>query len=131
MEDSNQNANGADLKKEGSVKDVEFSENEEVRQTVSEGMPDQEVSDILQRVSDVPVTLSVEVGRRQMTIERLLQLGQGSVVDLERLAGEPVDVLINGILIARGEVVMGTDGRRWGVRISEVLSRPQRLRMLV
>ena len=131
MEDNNQNANGADLKKEGSVKDVEFSENEEVRQTVSEGMPDQEVSDILQRVSDVPVTLSVEVGRRQMTIEKLLQLGQGSVVDLERLAGEPVDVLINGILIARGEVVMGTDGRRWGVRISEVLSRPQRLRMLV
>jgi len=131
MEDNNQNANGADLKKEGSVKDVEFPENEEARQTVSEGMPDQEVSDILQRVSDVPVTLSVEVGRRQMTIEKLLQLGQGSVVDLERLAGEPVDVLINGILIARGEVVMGTDGRRWGVRISEVLSRPQRLRMLV
>ena len=73
----------------------------------------------LERLRDVPVELAVEIGRTRMTIGEALALGPGSIVTLERLAGEPVDLLVNGKPIARGEVVV--IGEELGVRISEVV----------
>ncbi len=71
-------------------------------------------------IMDVPVTLSLEVGRTKMTVGNLLRLRQGSVVELDRLAGEPLDVLVNGQLVARGEIVVIND--KFGIRLIDVLS---------
>ena len=79
-------------------------------------------------ILDVPVTLSLEVGRSRMPIRNLLQLNQGSVVELERGAGEPLDVYVNGTLIAHGEVVVIND--RFGVRLTDVVSPSERIRRL-
>ena len=79
-------------------------------------------------ILDVPVTLSLEVGRTRMPIRNLLQLNQGSVVELERGAGEPLDVFDNGTLIAHGEVVVVND--RFGVRLTDVVSPSERIRRL-
>ncbi len=79
-------------------------------------------------ILDVPVTLSLEVGRTRMPIRSLLQLNQGSVVELERGAGEPLDVFVNGTLIAHGEVVVVND--RFGVRLTDVVSPSERIRRL-
>jgi flagellar motor switch protein FliN/FliY len=87
-----------------------------------------EGSDRLDLVMDIPVTLSVELGRTKIQIKELLQLAQGSVVDLDRLAGEPMDVLVNGFLIARGEVVMVNDN--FGIRLTDIVSPSERARRL-
>jgi flagellar motor switch protein FliN/FliY len=79
-------------------------------------------------ILDVPVMLSLEVGRTRMPIRNLLQLNQGSVVELERGAGEPLDVFVNGTLIAHGEVVVVND--RFGVRLTDVVSPSERIRRL-
>ena len=79
-------------------------------------------------ILDVPVTLSLEVGRTRMPIRNLLQLNQGSVVELERGAGESLDVFVNGTLIAHGEVVVIND--RFGVRLTDVVSPSERIRRL-
>jgi flagellar motor switch protein FliN/FliY len=79
-------------------------------------------------ILDVSVQLSLEVGRTRMPIRNLLQLAQGSVVELERMAGETLDVLVNGTLIAKGEVVVVGD--RMGVRLTEVASPSERIRRL-
>jgi flagellar motor switch protein FliN/FliY len=79
-------------------------------------------------ILDVGVTLSMEVGRARIPIRNLLQLSQGSVVELERLAGEPLDVYVNGTLIAHGEVVMVND--KFGVRLTDVVSPAERIRKL-
>ncbi|KAF1688365.1 flagellar motor switch protein FliN [Pseudoxanthomonas taiwanensis] len=79
-------------------------------------------------ILDVPVTLSLEVGRTRMPIRNLLQLNQGSVIELERGAGEPLDVFVNGTLIAHGEVVVIND--RFGVRLTDVVSPSERIRRL-
>ncbi|MBD9368294.1 flagellar motor switch protein FliN [Xanthomonas sp. XNM01] len=79
-------------------------------------------------ILDVPVTLSLEVGRVRMPIRNLLQLNQGSVIELERGAGEPLDVYVNGTLIAHGEVVVIND--RFGVRLTDVVSPSERIRRL-
>jgi len=71
-------------------------------------------------ILDVPVTLSLEVGRTKMTVGNLLRLRQGSVVELDRLAGEPLDVLVNGQLVARGEIVVIND--KFGIRLIDVIS---------
>ncbi len=76
----------------------------------------------------VPVTLSLEVGRARIPIRNLLQLNQGSVVELERGAGEPLDVFVNGTLIAHGEVVVVNE--RFGVRLTDVVSPSERIRRL-
>lgn len=73
----------------------------------------------LRRLSDVPMELSVEIGRAHMTVGETLQLRAGSVITLERLAGEPVDLLVNGTPIARGEVVVVDE--QFGLRVSEIL----------
>jgi len=79
-------------------------------------------------IMDVPVQLSVELGRTRMTIKQLLQLGQGSVVELHRLAGEPLDVYVNGYLIAQGEVVVVED--RYGIRLTDVITPSERINRL-
>jgi flagellar motor switch protein FliN/FliY len=77
---------------------------------------------------DVPVTLSMEVGRARVPIRNLLQLNQGSVVELERVAGEPLDVYANGTLIAHGEVVVINE--KFGIRLIDVISPAERIRKL-
>lgn len=79
-------------------------------------------------ILDVPVTISMEIGRTQINIRNLLQLNQGSVVELDRLAGEPMDVLVNGTLIAHGEVVVVND--KFGIRLTDVISPAERVRKL-
>lgn len=79
-------------------------------------------------ILDVPVTLSMEVGRTRVPIRNLLQLNQGSVVELDRAAGEPLDVFVNGTLIAHGEVVVVNE--RFGIRLTDVVSPAERLRKL-
>lgn len=78
----------------------------------------------LSMILDVPVRISVEVGRRDMRVEDLLRLTQGSVVELNRMAGEPVDVLVNGMPVARGEVIVVDDN--FAVRLTEVVSPTER-----
>ncbi len=82
----------------------------------------------LEVILDVPVTLSMEVGRTRIPIRNLLQLNQGSVVELDRAAGEPLDVFVNGTLIAHGEVVVVNE--KFGIRITDVVSPAERIRKL-
>ncbi len=79
-------------------------------------------------ILDVPVTISMEIGRSRINIRNLLQLNQGSVVELDRLAGEPMDVLVNGTLIAHGEVVVVND--KFGIRLTDVISPAERVKRL-
>jgi len=80
----------------------------------------------ISRVLDIPVQLSVELGRTKVPIKYILQLAQGSVVELDALAGEPMDVLVNGYLIAQGEVVVVND--KFGIRLTDVVTPSERLR---
>ena len=82
----------------------------------------------LDMVLDIPVQLTVELGRAKIAIRNLLQLAQGSVIELDRLAGEPMDVLVNGCLIAQGEVVVVND--KFGIRLTDVISPDERMRRL-
>lgn len=82
----------------------------------------------LDMIMDIPVQLSVELGRTKMPIKNLLQLAQGSVVELSGLAGEPLDVLINGFLIAQGEVVVVNE--KLGIRVTDIITPSERLRRL-
>ncbi|MBK6649471.1 MAG: flagellar motor switch protein FliN [Betaproteobacteria bacterium] len=77
-------------------------------------------------VLDIPVQLSVELGRTKVPIKYILQLGQGSVVELDALAGEPMDVLVNGYLIAQGEVVVVNE--KFGIRLTDVVTPSERLK---
>lgn len=79
-------------------------------------------------ILDVPVTISMEIGRTRINIRNLLQLNQGSVVELDRLAGEPMDVLINGTLIAQGEVVVVNE--KFGIRLTDIVSPADRVKRL-
>ena len=82
----------------------------------------------LDTILDIPVTISMEVGRSKISIRNLLQLNQGSVVELDRVAGEPLDVLVNGTLIAHGEVVVVND--KFGIRLTDVISQIERIKKL-
>ena len=82
----------------------------------------------LDAILDVPITISMEIGRTQIPIRNLLQLNQGSVVELDRLAGEPMDVLVNGTLIAQGEVVVVNE--KFGIRLTDVISPADRVKRL-
>ncbi|WP_188151653.1 flagellar motor switch protein FliN [Teredinibacter waterburyi] len=88
----------------------------------SAGNPDLDV------ILDIPVNISMEVGRTSITIRNLLQLNQGSVIELDRLAGEPLDVLVNGTLIAHGEVVVVNE--KFGIRMTDVISPSERIKKL-
>ena len=82
----------------------------------------------LEVILDIPVNISMEVGRTNISIRNLLQLNQGSVVELDRFAGEALDVLVNGTLIAQGEVVMVNE--KFGIRLTDVLSPAERIKKL-
>ncbi|GAB2798589.1 flagellar motor switch protein FliN [Halomonas shantousis] len=82
----------------------------------------------LEMIMDIPVKLTVELGRTRITIKELLELAQGSVIELEGLAGEPMDILINGYLIAQGEVVVVDD--KYGIRITEIITPSERVQKL-
>ena len=88
----------------------------------STGSPD------LEMILDIPVRLAMEVGNTQISIRELLQLGQRSVIELDRLAGEPLDVLVNGTLIAHGEVVVVNE--KFGIRMTDIISPSERIRKL-
>ncbi|MDX1599295.1 MAG: flagellar motor switch protein FliN [Marinobacter sp.] len=112
---------------EGSGDNVRAAPMEEFDETtgVTQGSgpaPDMDV------ILDIPVTISMEVGNTQIPIRNLLQLNQGSVIELDRLAGEPLDVLVNGTLIAHGEVVMVNE--KFGIRLTDVISPGERIKRL-
>ncbi len=87
-----------------------------------------EVKPNLDVVLDIPVTITMEVGRTEISIRNLLQLNQGSVVELDRLAGEPLDVMINGTIVAHGEVVVVND--KYGIRMTDVVSPADRIKRI-
>jgi flagellar motor switch protein FliN/FliY len=99
-----------------------FADLEEDAQNVS----DDELN--LDVILDVPVDISMEIGRTKISIRNLLKLNQGSVIELDRLAGEPMDVLVNGTLIAHGEVVVVND--KFGIRLTDVISPVERIKKL-
>jgi flagellar motor switch protein FliN/FliY len=106
----------------GGAKPAEFDElKEDAPITVAEKKK-------LDTILDIPVTISMEVGRSVISIRNLLQLNQGSVVELDRVAGEPLDVLVNGTLIAHGEVVVIND--KFGIRLTDVISQVERIKKL-
>ncbi|MCE9657903.1 MAG: flagellar motor switch protein FliN [Burkholderiales bacterium] len=92
--------------------------------TPGAGMAGNDINMIL----DIPVQLTVELGRTRIPIKNILQLAQGSVVELEALAGEPMDVLVNGYLIAQGEVVVVND--KFGIRLTDIVTPSERMRRL-
>lgn len=98
---------------------------EEVAAAVVEANPKERTIDF---IMDVPLAVTVEVGRARMTIQDLLQLGQGSVVELEKLAGEPLDIFINGRIVAKGEAVIINE--KFGVRILDIIPPHERLEHL-
>jgi flagellar motor switch protein FliN/FliY len=85
-------------------------------------------SNDINMILDIPVQLTVELGRTRIPIKHILQLAQGSVVELETMAGEPMDVLVNGYLIAQGEVVVVND--KFGIRLTDIVTPSERLRRL-
>jgi flagellar motor switch protein FliN/FliY len=87
-----------------------------------------ELSPDLDVILDIPVRISMEVGNTEINIRNLLQLNQGSVIELDRLAGEPLDVLVNGTLIAHGEVVVVNE--KFGIRMTDVISPSERIKKL-
>ena len=101
---------------------VDFDELENTSNPKDADNPDLDV------ILDIPVTISMEVGGTSITIRNLLQLNQGSVVELDRLAGEPLDVLVNGTLIAHGEVVVVNE--KFGIRMTDVISPSERIKKL-
>lgn len=86
------------------------------------------INNDLDMILDIPVQMTVELGRTRIAIKSLLQLAQGSVVELDGLAGEPMDVLVNGCLIAQGEVVVVNE--RFGVRLTDIITPSERIRKL-
>ena len=82
----------------------------------------------LDMILDIPVQITVELGRTKITIKNLLQLAHGSVVELDAMAGEPMDVMVNGTLIAQGEVVVVND--KFGIRLTDIITPSERMRKL-
>jgi len=110
-------------------------------QEVSDGAPKAEFAELqedsssgvnsdikLDAILDVPVIIAMEIGRTRINIRNLLQLNQGSVVELDRLAGEPMDVLVNGTLVAKGEVVVVNE--KFGIRLTDIISPSDRIKRL-
>ncbi len=87
-----------------------------------------DVNDNISRILDIPITVSVEVGRVRMLINDLLQLGHGSVIELDKAAGEPMEVLVNDRLVAKGEVVAVNE--KFGVRLTDIISPVERIKQL-
>jgi len=94
----------------------------------ADSLPASAMEENIEMILDIPVTVSVEIGRSKINIRNLLKLNQGSVVELDRLAGEPMDVIVNGTLIAHGEVVVVNE--KFGVRLTDVISAAERVKKL-
>jgi len=116
-------AEGGDEAGEDGVVPAELDELTEPSENLTE-----DESRKLETILDIPVNISMEVGRSKISIRNLLQLNQGSVVELDRVAGEPLDVLVNGTLIAHGEVVVVND--KFGIRLTDVISQIERIKKL-
>ena len=117
-----QDVNESDGKPKPAPASAQFQQLEE--DVIAPGQSDLSLDSIL----DVPVIISMEIGRTKIAIRNLLQLNQGSVVELDRLAGEPMDVLVNGTLIAQGEVVVVNE--KFGIRLTDVISPADRVKRL-
>jgi len=120
----------ADLTAEGAAAEVDGDDN--FRQVEAKHLNDTanpDAGDVkLDVILDIPVTVGMEIGRTQLSIRNLLQLNQGSIVELDRLAGEPMDVLVNGTLVAHGEVVVVNE--KFGIRLTDVVSPADRIKNL-
>ena len=114
----------AETKKADKYEAAEFPSLNDAKQKEYQKTDDVKLDVIL----DVPVTVSLEIGRTRINIRNLLQLNQGSVVELDRFAGEPMDVLVNGTLVAHGEVVVVND--KFGIRLTDIISPSERVRKL-
>lgn len=110
------------------VQAVELDEFDSAIDTAGPPTSSQDARPDLDVILDIPVSISMEVGRTSITIRNLLQLNQGSVIELDRLAGEPLDVLVNGTLIAHGEVVVVNE--KFGIRMTDVISPSERIKRL-
>ena len=108
--------------KDNSIESVDLEEFDNDPLTARSDSPELEI------ILDIPVTISMEVGSTSITIRNLLQLNQGSVIELDRLAGEPLNVLVNGTLIAHGEVVVVNE--KFGIRMTDVISPSERIKKL-
>lgn len=115
----------AEEQSENESEDVKVAEYDELQEDANISADEKRKLD---SILDIPVTISMEVGRSNISIRNLLQLNQGSVVELDRVAGEPLDVLINGTLIAHGEVVVVND--KFGIRLTDVISQIERIKKL-
>ncbi len=100
----------------------------EIFQEMSGSNPGNGIAKDIDFILDIPVLMTVELGRTKIAIKNLLQLAQGSVVELDGMAGEPMDVLVNGCLIAQGEVVVVND--KFGVRLTDIITPAERIRKL-
>ncbi len=118
-----------DEQAEASAKGAETAKAIELEELTEENAPiTGEEKRKLDAILDIPITISMEVGRSHISIRNLLQLNQGSVVELDRVAGESLDVLVNGTLIAHGEVVVVND--KFGIRLTDVISQIERIKKL-
>ncbi len=112
---------------------AEAATTDKVEQVPMENLQAEENGETLEDVSldvilDIPVSISLQIGSSKISIRNLLKLNQGSVVELERLAGEPLDVMVNGTLIAHGEVVVVNE--KYGIRLTDVISAQERIKKL-
>jgi len=118
-----------DEQAEASAEKSSKAETVELEELTEDNAPiTQEEKRKLDTILDIPVTISMEVGRSHISIRNLLQLNQGSVVELDRVAGEALDVLVNGTLIAHGEVVVVND--KFGIRLTDINSKTERIKKL-
>lgn len=126
----NQDQLAEDLAADGAAAEVEGDD--DFRQVEAKQLNDTANPDAgevkLDVILDIPVTVGMEIGRTQLSIRNLLQLNQGSIVELDRLAGEPMDVLVNGTLVAHGEVVVVNE--KFGIRLTDVVSPADRIKNL-
>lgn len=121
---------GDALQEQNDAENLESAQFKELEQNAEHSVKtDVSAEDLkLDVILDVPVNISMEIGRTQINIRNLLQLNQGSVIELDRFAGEPMDVLVNGTLIAHGEVVVVND--KFGIRLTDVISPTDRVKKL-
>ncbi len=123
---------GAAMAEQSSAESSVLQEsNAEKTQVFNEFSPSNKLHDTqndIDFILDIPVQLTVELGRTKIAIKNLLQLAQGSVVELEGMAGEPMDVLVNGCLIAQGEVVVVND--KFGIRLTDIITPAERIRKI-
>lgn len=140
---TDENDDLVDSKAEGEVSDDWAAAMEEQEQASTAGIESQPLDELiddaqgigvatdnpdLEVILDIPVNISMVVGNTQINIRNLLQLNQGSVIELDRLAGEPLDVMVNNTLIAHGEVVVVNE--KFGIRLTDVISAAERIRKL-